>query len=259
VADTQPLAGWRIVVAGSGPAPGVPDDIGQASVAAFAAAGAEVVFVQPRVDAAVDARVIIADPSRPAELTAACEQLTAEWDRVDVLVTHFMGVFGRGVDDTSLEQWDAALGVCLTSVFVMVKGLLPALVRSEHAAIVNVSSIDATFANPNILGYTVAKSGVNALTRSLAADLAGRGVRVNAVARAASTANGLSGRDAESVFGATPLARAGTPEEYAAAVRFLASPEASYLTGVVLPVDGGRTAVTPGVPPGYRPYGPKES
>jgi len=90
---------------------------------------------------------------------------------------------------------------------------------------------------------------------ALAADLARHGIRVNAIERAASTALPVDARIAASVSAATPLARIAEPAEYAAAIVFLASNAASYITGVTLPVDGGRTAVTPGTSPGYGGYG----
>lgn len=258
--------GTRVVVAGCGHAVDtLPDDLGGASARAFAAEGAEVIYLQHTLDAAADVvkevteaggeiRSLAADPRRTTDIIQATTEIANMWESVDVLVTHYMGSYVKGIQDTTLEQWDETIRVNATSIFLLVQGLLPLLRRSERAAIVNIGSIDGTFANPNLLAYSASKGAVNALTHALAGELASSGIRVNCAAQTASTAAPLRGDGLRSVNSATPLARVGAPEEYVAAVLFLASPEASYLTGVVLPVDGGRSAVTPGTAPGYTGY-----
>lgn len=187
-------------------------------------------------------------------MVAVTEQIGEIWDSLDVLVTHYLDIHVQGIEATTLEQWDETLRVNLTSVFLVTKGLVPLLRKSDRAAIVNIGSLDGTFANPNLLAYTASKGGVNSLTHALAGELASSGIRVNCAAQTASTLMPLNKEAFDTINRATPLGRAGTPDEYAAVALFLASREASYLTGVILPVDGGRSAVTAGTAPGYSGY-----
>ena len=255
----------RVVVAGCGQAVDGVEDIGRASATAFAAEGAEVLFIQPTLEAADEVaqsaanaqgsiRALAADPRNSADTVKVADAVGAMWDSLDVLVTHNLDMYVGGIEATTLEQWEEVLRVNLTSVFLLTKGLLPLLRKSTRAAIVNVGSIDGTLANSNLPSYSASKGGVHALTHALAGELAASGIRVNSAAITASTAIPLNEQSFASINGATPLGRAGEPEEYAAAVLFLASPQASYITGVVLPVDGGRSAVTPGTAPGYRSF-----
>lgn len=167
---------------------------------------------------------------------------------------HYFDIHIEGLEETTLEQWDETIRVNLTSLCLAAKGLVPLLRKSDRASIVNIGSIDGTFANPKLLAYSASKGGVNTFTYALAGELASSGIRVNCAAQTASTLMPINEEGFASINRATPLGRAGTPEEYAAAALFLASPEASYLTGVILPVDGGRTAVTEGTAPSCAGY-----
>jgi NAD(P)-dependent dehydrogenase (short-subunit alcohol dehydrogenase family) len=259
---------WRVVVAGCGYAVEAPDDLGAASAKLFAAEGAHVLVIQPTLAAADiiveeilaaggNAQALAADPRNTDEMMRVTERVAEIWDSLDVLVTHYLDIHVQGIEATTLEQWDETLRVNLTSVFLAAKGLVPLLRKSDRASIVNIGSIDGTFANPNLIAYTASKGGVNSFTHALAGELASSGIRVNCAAQTASTLMPLNDAAFDTINRATPLARAGTPEEYAAVALFLASREASYLTGVILPVDGGRSAVTAGTAPGYAGYEPK--
>jgi len=265
-ANKRGFAGRRVVVIGSGwPIEGL-DDIGRASALTLAREGAEVAIAQPTSGLAEAcaaeirashgaAEAFTYDPRDPVTLETLAAEIERAWSAVDVLVTHHVAAHAGGLEETTLEQWEETLRVNLTGVFAATKAFLPLLRRGRDAAVVHVGSVDGRLGNPNVLSYSASKGGVHALVHALAADLARHGIRVNAIERAASTALPVDARIAASVSAATPLARIAEPAEYAAAIVFLASNAASYITGVTLPVDGGRTAVTPGTSPGYGGYG----
>lgn len=257
--------GKRVVVVGSGYALTGPDDIGCAAAAAFAEAGAEVAVVQFTQEAADEcatrireaggsAVALVNDPRDPAQIFTVAEQVEQTWPQVDVLVTSHFGTYVAGVDELTLAQWEETLTVNLTGVFAATKAFLPLLRKGTDPAIVHVGSIDGILGNPNIPAYTASKGGVTTLTHVLAGELAAGGIRVNAIGRASSTAMPLPDAVIGPLNAVTPLGRPGDPAEYAAAVLFLASPAASYITGVTVPVDGGRTAITPGTMSGQKKY-----
>ncbi len=260
--------GRRVVVIGSGWPLGAHDDVGRAAAIEFGREGAQVAFAQPTAALAAAAVVDVQpalptakpytyDPRDPATISALADEIANEWPAVDVLVTHYLATHVGGIEDTSLEQWEETLRINLTGAFVASKAFLPLLRRGDDASIVHVSSIDGRLGNPNILSYSASKGGVHALVHVLAGELARYGIRVNAIERAASSALGVDARVTASVTAATPLGRVADPHEYAAAIAFLASSDASYITGVTLPVDGGRSALTPGTSPGYVGYPPR--
>ncbi|HWI74057.1 MAG TPA: SDR family oxidoreductase [Baekduia sp.] len=255
----------RVVLIGTGIGIDGPEDIARDAAAAFAAEGAEVAVVQASDEraresvAAVEAaggtaKSYINDPRDPQAIFAIAEQIGEDWPSVDTLVTHhFAADFGR-LDDITVERFEETVRVNLTGAFAATKAFLPLLRRGERASIVHAGSIDGQFGNPNVLSYSASKGGVHALVHVLAAELAAEGIRVNGIARAGSTAMPLNAAVVAELGRATPLRAVAEPSEYAAVVLFLASDAASYMTGAILPVDGGRTAATPGCSPGYQGY-----
>jgi meso-butanediol dehydrogenase / (S,S)-butanediol dehydrogenase / diacetyl reductase len=140
--------------------------------------------------------------------------------------------------DTTDQQWRAGLDTILSSAFYVAR---PALrVLPAGSAIVAVTSVNATLAAPGLPAYAAAKAGVEGLVRQLALEYGPRGIRVNAVAPAMIGNAGLP-----KVTDGYPLQRVATPDDVAEAVRFLASDAASFITGCVLPVDGGLTISSP--------------
>lgn len=209
-------------------------------------------------EAGGDASVLIADVRDPEQLRAARDRLLGERSRVDILVNAAGGNVARARNDTRpvfdvpLDATDEVLQLNLHGT------LLPSLVfgevmgRQRSGSIVNISSMAARRALSGVMGYSIAKAGVDALTAWLAADLArryGGGVRVNAVAPGffvtEQNRNVLLNPDGSytdrtrAIIAQTPMGRLGKPEEVVGAVLWLCSDAASFVTGVVLPVDGG--------------------
>jgi NAD(P)-dependent dehydrogenase (short-subunit alcohol dehydrogenase family) len=165
--------------------------------------------------------------------------------RIDALVNNAGAGLTRPFIEISVEDWESHFSLHVHSAAQLCRLAYPTLVRGPQAAIVNVSSLAATLSLPNRVAYTSAKSAVEGFTRSLAAEWAKVGIRVNAVSPGTITtplvtenlARGLLVE--ERVLERTPLNRLGEAREVATAVRFLLSADASYITGQVLGVDGG--------------------
>lgn len=244
--------------------------LGGAMAAGLAAAGAHVALLGRRRDVAEaraaelsaahgrDARALVADVLDGDQLRAARDELLADWGRVDVLVNAAGGNVARARTDgvvpfgMPLDAFDEVVRLNLHGT------VLPSLVFGEAMAaagrgsIINISSMAATQALSGVLGYSVAKAAVDNFTRWLAVDLArrcGPGLRVNAIApgfflaeqnRAVLVqADGSYTERARAVIARTPMGRFGDPTELAGALVFLASDAAAFVTGAVLPVDGG--------------------
>ena len=168
--------------------------------------------------------------------------------RIDVLVNNAgLGSWGA-VDRLDVERWHLVVAVTLDSVFYTCKEAIPHL-KASRGSIVNTSSISGLYGDNGFAAYNAAKAGVINLTRTLAIDHAGDGVRANVVCPGLTDTPRVTWMQQTPEIAAEydrrlPMRRAGLPAEMAAAIAFLASDEASYITGVALPVDGGMTAGT---------------
>jgi 3-oxoacyl-[acyl-carrier protein] reductase len=140
------------------------------------------------------------------------------------------------------DQWQQVIDVNLTGTFRATRAALPQMLRARFGRVVNVASIAGVRANPGQANYSASKAGVIGFTRTVAAEVARRGVTVNAVAPGFVETKLTEGVIDERIAAAIPARRPGRPEEVAACIRFLASPEASYVTGTTLTVDGGLSA-----------------
>jgi 3-oxoacyl-[acyl-carrier protein] reductase len=181
------------------------------------------------------------DVSDPDAAPAIVDALEEQFGPVLVLVNN-AGARADGLSPQLRdEEWDRVLATNLSGPFRLTRRALRSMIRARFGRVVNIASVVGRRANPGQANYAASKAGLIGLTATIAAEVARRGVTVNAVAPGlveTEMTAGLAGDLLKSV----PARRAGTPEEVAACVRFLASEEAAYVTGATLTVDGGMTA-----------------
>ncbi|MFD0547052.1 SDR family NAD(P)-dependent oxidoreductase [Streptomyces mexicanus] len=249
--DTRRFQGHRVVVTGAA------RGIGAASARRLAEEGARVLLTDVDGDAAAGTAAALRDSGLSAR-AHPCD--VADRTSVEAAVAHAVETFG-GLDvlvtcaahctpDTPLfedgtdEAWARDLDITLTGTQRCWRAALPHLAASGRGAIVGIGSVNGLqdFGNH---AYSAAKAGLVSLTRTLAGHAAARGVRVNLVVPGTVRTSAWEGREAdlERVRGLYPLGRVGRPEDIAAAVAFLASADAAWITGTALTVDGGLTAV----------------
>lgn len=245
--DRKLLDGKRCVVTGGS------KGIGLAIVEAFLAEGASVEYYSRSKASSHDALAASAkaadrslvwtscDVSDPAALEKAVEASVAAGP-VDVLVNN-AGITRDGlVFRMSVEDWNAVLATNLTSAFVASRTVARAMIKRRAGSIINLSSVVGMVGNGGQTNYAASKAGVIGFTKSLAKEVASRGVRVNAVAPGfvdTAMTEAIPAEAKAKLAAQIPLGRVGLPSEIAAAVVFLASDMSSYVTGEVLKADGG--------------------
>jgi 3-oxoacyl-[acyl-carrier protein] reductase len=192
-----------------------------------------------RPDAAKAYAVDVAD--QDAVQTAA-GQILEDFGRVDILVNN-AGVTRDGLSmRMSLEDWDTVLNTNLKGAFVFTQALMRPMIKQRSGRIINISSIAGLTGNAGQANYSASKAGLIGLTKTLARELASRGITVNAVAPGlieTDMTTVLSEEIRAAILQKVPLGKLGDPDDIAGAVAYLASPEAKYITGQVLTVDGG--------------------
>jgi len=227
--------------------------IGYAIVRRLAAEGSDLVLVArdgQRLDEVarevgtmgVRALAIAADMSDGSAVEAAVEKALSEFGAIH----HVVANAGITADQLTMrlkpEDWERVIAVNLTGTFRLVRAALGSMLRARYGRIVAISSVAGLMGNPGQAAYAASKAGLIGFTKSLAKEIGSRGITVNVVAPGlieTDMARALPEGRRQEMLSHIPLGRLGTPEEIAAAVRFLVSEEASYVTGAVLNVSGG--------------------
>ncbi len=240
--------------------------IGLACAEALAREGAKVLITDVNEGAAegalarllgqgAQAAFVKCDVSRKKEVDAAIDAAVAKFGRLDVLVANAGVVHAAEFLDLEEADFDRVLAVNLKGIFLAGQAAARQMVKQGHGgSIINMSSVNAVLAIPNQVPYVVSKGGVNQLTKVMAVSLAPYGIRVNGIGPGTILTElakkaVLGNREAErKILSRTPMGRMGQPEEIARVAAFLASDDASYLTGQTIYPDGGRLALNYTVP-----------
>ena len=227
--------------------------IGRAIALELGRLGATVIGTATRADGAASISQYLAAASIKGE-GAVLE--VREQAQIEALVAHVDKTYGAaqilvnnaGITRDNLamrmkdDEWDAVLDTNLKAVFRLSKAVLRGMMKARQGRIINVTSVVGHSGNPGQINYCAAKAGVAGMTRSLARELGGRNITVNCVAPGlidTDMTKGLDAKQRDALVASIPLARLGLPEDVAAAVAYLASPSASYVTGTTIHVNGG--------------------
>lgn len=226
--------------------------LGRAIAERFAAAGASIVAGarERHADAVVgqirenggNAVAVTVDLTDVSSIATLGDTALEQYGRIDVLVNNAGIVRDQLMVRMKPEDWDVVLATNLTATFESCRCVLRTMVKQRSGRIINISSVVAQSGNPGQANYAASKAGMVGLSKSLAREVASRGITVNVVAPGmidTDMTSSLPEAGRQAMLGQIPMGRLGTPEEIASAVHFLASDEASYITGQVVAVNGG--------------------
>lgn len=238
--------------------------IGQAACLLLAKEGATVAIgdVVPDAAMATASHIIEArgqamhgslDVSNAASVETFVGQVLRQYKRVDILVNNAGGIVtSTNVLNCTESDWDRTFALNVKGAFLMSRAILPSMVQHKNGSIINVSSAAALVGRKNLVAYSAAKGAIISLTRAMAHDHGRDGIRVNCVCPGPTLTPALrktlaAAQDPEGLRKAReeeqPLGRLGEPVDIGEAIVFLASDRASWITGIILPVDGGNTAI----------------
>jgi 3-oxoacyl-[acyl-carrier protein] reductase len=228
--------------------------IGRAIVERLAGSGARVAFTYRSsadeaealrtelADAGTDALALQADAGSADAAQSAVQSVSEAWGSLDILVNNAGITKDTLMIRMSDEDWDSVIKTNLGGVFNYCRAAYRPMMRQRSGRIVNISSIVGIIGNPGQANYAASKAGIIGFSKSLAKELGGRGVTVNVVAPGyieTDMTEAMPGAARAAMLSSVPLGRPGTPGDIAAAVAFLVSDSAAYITGAVLQVDGG--------------------
>lgn len=258
------LDGKVAIITGAG------DGMGRAAALRFSEEGAKIVIAEINEanglavekelkDLGREALFVKTDIGNEENVKAAVEKAVEKFGKIDILYNNAAvggGIYKNTDKDnaplweTDTDDWQKLVQIDLNGPYFMLKYVIPVMLENKYGSIINAGSANALQAVNNIDAYTAAKGAVVSLTRTLASRLGKHGIRVNCLCPGGVHTRMLTNNEGNEVsdltvnfFKRIPLKRVGEPQEIANAALFLASDEASYITGIVLPVDGGWTAI----------------
>jgi len=189
----------------------------------------------------------VCDLSDLKTIPGLVNQISTDFGKIDILVNNAGINLKKSFTEVTDEEFELIIKTNLTSVFALSREVVKAMLKEKSGCIINISSMAAQYGIPYVIAYTAAKTGIEGMTKAMAVELSPEGIRVNCVAPGFIATN-MSAKALDSdpqrkqkVLSRTPMGKLGLPEDVAEAIVYLSSNAAKYVTGVILPVDGGNS------------------